>query len=295
MATYTVSLAVLAKARSFVELIKPKQTLLLLATLVLSYMAAGGIDYTRLAWASAAAALMIAGTTAINMVFDSDIDRLMERTRGRPIPSGRIGPIEATIYGLTLLVVGAILAYTVSPLYLFIGAVGAFFDLAVYTVLAKRRTWLSIFLGAVAGAAPAVGGWAAARGAIEPPALMLGGMVAAWIPMHIWFLAAYYADDYARAKIPMAPNTLGPRKTFRLVQASLAAYTILAWLYTLATGRAYTAATAATILSALGIALAQKYIETLDRNIAWKAFKSANTILAITFLLAGLSGYNLVP
>ncbi len=273
-----------------IELTKPRQTALLLLTLVASYLAAGGRDLYTLLLASLAGFLTISGTTAVNMVFDRDIDSVMPRTSHRPIPSGRVSADLATLYGIALLLAGLVLAHMVSKLFATLALLGFVFDIPLYTNLAKRRTWLNILVGSGAGAMPAIGGWVAARHAVELPGILLGLMVVAWIPMHIWFIATYYLDDYRRARVPMAPATLGVEATVRLVQASLTVFTVLAWLFAAVTGYGYVSATVTTAVAVSSIAAAERFRRKPARELARIMFKLANPVIAVAFISLAVEG-----
>jgi protoheme IX farnesyltransferase len=195
-----------------VEVIKLKQTLLLLVSLYTAFIVGGGLNkslYYHIAVLLIGFA-SISAVTAMNMYFDMDIDLLMERTRERPLPAGRLNP-HATLV-LSTLALAASLYYgfkLVNPYFALGIFIGFVFYIIAYTLLLKRRTPLNIIAGAVAGGAPAMGGWAAATGQIDVNALLFSLIVIAWIPAHIWSLATYYKDDYRRANVPMLPAVSG--------------------------------------------------------------------------------------
>ncbi len=192
--------------KDVVELIKVRQTLFLVIAMYLGLVFAGSTNpYTYLI-AGIVAFTSIAATTSINMVFDADIDAVMTRTRDRPLPRGVCDARKVLSVSLLALVASIIAAFILVNAYfaLFV-AIGAFADIVLYTLYSKRRTWLSIFLGAVAGASPVLGGYAAVKGYIDIEAVLLSMLIVSWIPAHIWTLAMHYRDDYARAHIPMLP------------------------------------------------------------------------------------------
>ncbi len=195
-----------ARASDILALIKPRQTLLLLAGMYVGYIVAGGRSLQDMVIMGILGATSIASTTAMNMFFDRDIDSVMERTKNRPLASGRISPLAVFVSSLTLLVLSIALAVVViNPLYAAAIALGFFFDIVAYTILLKRRTPVSIVAGALAGGMPVIGGWAAATGTVSGGALLLALLVVSWVPAHIWFIASYYREDYERANIPMLP------------------------------------------------------------------------------------------
>lgn len=201
-------------------LTKPKQTLLLLLTSVFTYLGAGGTRLDTLIVLLAAMLLSIAGTTSVNMALDADIDAMMPRTRDRPVPAGRLSKWDALFFGALLFSVGLALSSLVNLWVALSTLIGFVFDIAVYTLWTKRRTPLSIVFGGVAGAAPSLAGWAAARGVLEVQAILIALMTILWIPSHIWYISIYYLDDYANAGVPMAPIVWGVERTSKLIVAS---------------------------------------------------------------------------
>ncbi len=200
--------------RSFAEVIKPKQTMLLMVTCIVSYLVASGkvLHLSHFIITCTATTLAIAGTTALNMWLDSDIDALMSRTRERPVPSGRLSPKGCAIYGSTLFLLGFLLGFLVNVYLAIVLFLGLFFDIIIYTILLKRRSPYSIILGGFAGAMPALAGWVAVKGADVLGGLILATIVLLWIPAHIWYITMHYEDDYRNARIPMFPLVVGMEK-----------------------------------------------------------------------------------
>lgn len=194
--------------RALLELIKPKQTLLLMITFVITFLIAGGRDLTP----GIAVFLTISGTTALNMWIDRDIDALMMRTRSRPLPSGELSPTFCAVYGFSLYAIGLTLGFIVSFEFALVLFLGLFFDIIVYTIMLKRNSPYSIIVGGLAGAMPALAGWVAVNG-FTPPGFLIASIVLLWIPSHIWFIAIHYEEDYRRANIPMFPVVYGAKKT----------------------------------------------------------------------------------
>jgi len=167
---------------------------------------------------------------AINMWYDHDIDAMMRRTAGRPVPSGRMMPGEALGFGIVL-AVGAVvimgLAVNLVAAEL-LGFTIAFY-VFVYTIWLKRRTPQNIVIGGAAGAFPPMIGWAAACGEIGWGAVTLFAIIFFWTPPHFWALSLYRADDYAAAGVPMLPVVAGRRETRRQILI----YTLVLWPVTL--------------------------------------------------------------
>jgi protoheme IX farnesyltransferase len=163
-------------------------------------------------------ALGAGGSAALNMGYDADIDALMRRTRGRPVPAGRVQRADAMALGvvLSLFSVG-IMALAANFLAAGLLAFTIFFYAVVYTRWLKRRTPQNIVIGGLAGALPPVVGWAAASGAAPLQAWLLVAIIFVWTPPHFWALSLYTSEDYARAGVPMMPVTAGAPSTRRQI------------------------------------------------------------------------------
>ncbi len=205
-----------ATARDYLTLLKPSIILLLLITTVPAMvLATEAWPNGWLVIATLIGGILAAGGAgAVNMYIDRDIDNIMERTRSRPIPAGRIPARHAAIAGWTMgAAAGIWLVLTVNVLSAAL-AVGAFlFYVVIYSMWLKRTTVHNTVLGGVAGAAPPLIGWAAVTGSIEWTGALLFLVVFAWQPPHFWALALLLADDYRDAKIPMLPAVRGEAAT----------------------------------------------------------------------------------
>ena len=151
---------------------------------------------------------------AINMWYDQDIDGLMVRTRGRPIPQGKISGLDALGFGVILALVSVlILGLAVNYFAAFLLFFSIFFYVFIYTIWLKRRTPQNIVIGGAAGAFPPVIGWTIATGSISLEPLTFFLIIFFWTPSHFWALSLYKSDDYKKAKIPMLPLTNGIEST----------------------------------------------------------------------------------
>jgi protoheme IX farnesyltransferase len=147
---------------------------------------------------------------ALNMAYEYDIDSVMRRTKGRPIPMGAVLPGEALAFG-SILAAGAVTTMGVLVNYA-AGALLAFtigFYVFVYTMWLKRRTPQNIVIGGLAGALPPAIGWAAVTGTLSLPPLVLVAIIFLWTPPHFWALSLYRDEDYRRAGVPMLPVVMG--------------------------------------------------------------------------------------
>jgi heme o synthase len=181
-------------------------------------VAPGHIDPAHAAATLFCMAAGAGGCGALNMWFDADIDGIMQRTAGRPIPSNRVAAREALVTGVLLSVLSVLtLGLLVNT------AAGALLALTIaiyvpfYTMFLKRRTAQNIVLGGAAGALPPVIGWAAVTGSVGLGAISLFLIILLWTPPHFWALAICRSSDYERARIPMLPVVVGPEKTARQI------------------------------------------------------------------------------
>jgi len=174
--------------------------------------------------------LAAASGAAINHIVDEHIDRIMERTRNRPLVSGEVDQKSALIFALSIgaLGIGLLILFVnhLTALLTFISLVGY---ALIYTMYLKRATPQNIVLGGAAGAAPPLLGWTAVTGSVDTEALLLFLIIFVWTPPHFWALAIRRREEYARADIPMLPVTHGVE--FTKVQILL--YTILLFVVTM--------------------------------------------------------------
>jgi len=209
-----------ATLRAYVELTKPRIIeLLLTTTLPAMIVAAEGWPGWGLAVATLiGGTLSAAGASVINQVMDADIDRIMRRTRGRPIPTGRVSPRNALIFGIALGTAGFLWLWaTTNLLAAALSTAGLLFYVFVYTKLLKRLTTQNIVIGGAAGGVPVLVGWAAVTGALAWPALVMFAIVFFWTPPHFWALALRWEDDYREAGVPMLPVVAGVPKTLNQI------------------------------------------------------------------------------
>lgn len=180
--------------------------------------ARGAISLSHTAWLAAALMLASASAALFNQYADRDLDALMDRTRHRALPAGRVRPrdvlILGTVMGLAGLGVGLWVFNAIVALHLFLGALVYAF---VYTVWLKRRSWLNIVIGGLAGSFAMLAGAASVRPEFCLPPLLLALVMFFWTPSHFWSLALARRADYAKAGIPMLPVLVGPARTARAI------------------------------------------------------------------------------
>ena len=235
-----------ARVADFIELLKPRVMSLVVFSGFAGLMVAPGDLHPVLASVAVLCIAVGAGASgAINMWYDRDIDAVMQRTRRRPLPAGRVDPQEAVSFGIVL-AIGAVTLMAVAVNWLAAGLLAftiAFYVL-VYTMWLKRRTPQNIVIGGAAGAFPPMIGWAAVTGEISLASIALFLLIFMWTPPHFWALALYRTGDYAKAGVPMLPVVAGARAT----KAQMLIYTVLLFPLALApwalglTGAVYAAA-----------------------------------------------------
>jgi protoheme IX farnesyltransferase len=202
----------------YLELTKPKvQTLLLLTTITTMYVA-GDPSPLLVALTCLGGYLSAGGAGAVNHWYDRDIDAQMARTANRPVPSGRVSPRAALLFGCTLALLSiAELSLTVNPLAAALSFSGFLGYVFVYTVWLKRRTPQNIVIGGAAGAVPPLVGWAAVTGSVSGTAVILFFIVFFWTPPHFWALSLLMKEEYAKVGVPMLPVVRGEDETRRQI------------------------------------------------------------------------------
>jgi protoheme IX farnesyltransferase len=238
-----------SRVRDYAALLKPRvMSLVVFTGLAGLVMAPGGLHPVLATVAVLCIAVGAGAAGAINMWYDRDIDALMERTRKRPIPAGRVAPEKALAFGVMLSLFSvALMGVAVNWAAAALLALAIGFYVFVYTVWLKRRTPQNIVVGGAAGAFPPLIGWAAVTGAISIDSFALFLIIFMWTPPHFWALALYRAGDYARAGVPMLPVVAGKGETRRqiLIYTSLLVPLSFAPLVLGTAGLAYGAVVAA--------------------------------------------------
>lgn len=204
--------------QSYYQLTKPRIILLLLITTAggMWIAAEGRVSPVLLLVTLVGGALAAASANTVNCLYDRDIDYIMERTRHRPLPSGRIQPRDALVFAIVL----ATISFTLLTLYAnLLAALLAMSGIAVYvgvyTHWLKRHSTQNIVIGGAAGAIPPLVGWAAVTGDLSWAAWVLFAIVFFWTPPHFWALAMMIREDYAQVGVPMLPVVVGEAETTR--------------------------------------------------------------------------------
>lgn len=279
----------MAAIRAYLELTKTRIVLLLLFTTVVAMViAANGVPPLAILLPTLiGGTLAPAGAGAINQYLDRDLDAKMARTARRPIPSGRITPQNALLYGLILITGGVlILGLWVNWLAAGLALGGALYYVVLYTAVLKRNTALNIVIGGGAGAVPVLVGWAAVAGSLSLEAWLLFAIVFYWTPPHSWALAILVNADYARAGVPMMPVARGLTTTYR----QIILYSVLLLLISLTPvlvdggnlGMIYLLSAVLLGLGLIWMAVRLMHIST--KSMARTAYKYSTFYLALLFL-----------
>ncbi len=233
------------KFADFLQLCKPKVVALITFTAVIGMLlAAVRFSVAPLAVLAAVAGILMASASAaaFNCIFEHHVDALMRRTRGRPLPCGRLSLPEAVAFSTLCGCIGlTLLHYWVNPLTMWLTLLTFFGYAVVYTLFLKRATPQNIVIGGASGAMPPILGWAAVAGEVTYEPLLLFLIVFVWTPPHFWSLALYRHEEYSKAGMPMLPVTHGRRFTklqILLYSAALFAVALLpfasgmsGWIY----------------------------------------------------------------
>ena len=205
----------LADWRDYFALLKPRVMTLVVFSAVCGLLVAPGHINPFLGFVAVLCIAVGAGAAgALNQWYEADIDAVMKRTAGRPIPTGKISPEEALSFAVAL-AGGSVMMMGLSVGWLSAGLLlgSILFYAVVYTVWLKRRTPQNIVIGGAAGAFPPVIGWAAVTGDVTLMPVLLFAIIFLWTPPHFWSLALFMEADYSKAGVPMLPVTHGPKAT----------------------------------------------------------------------------------
>ena len=213
------------RARQLLALTKPRVVSLIVFTAVIGmFLAVPGLPPAGpVLFGTVGIALVAGAAAAINCLVEQNIDKLMRRTAWRPLPSGQLSSRQTLLFAVVVGSAGLwILERFVNALTMWLTLATFVGYAVVYTVLLKPATPQNIVIGGASGAMPPILGWAAVTGDVPPEALLLFLIIFVWTPPHFWSLALYRRDDYAKARLPMLPNTHGVRYT----QLMIVLYTI---------------------------------------------------------------------
>lgn len=280
--------------REYLEVSKPRIVVVLVITAVTSMLAASRFDSTpELGWDVSlwnllflivSGTLASMGSSALNHYYDRDIDKVMQRTSKRPIPSGKLAPQMVLLYGLLLCVVSVSLAMvTLNSVTAAMIGLGIFIYVVVYTIWLKRNNPSNIVIGGFAGSAASMAGWSAATGSVDLLGFLVGLLVFLWTPAHFWCLAIKAREEYLTVNVPMLPVLVGNQKTATYIfynTALLLPYSLA--LYFFGLGVLYTVIAA--IAGSLMLIYHYKLAKQPTPEFAWKAYKVTAPYLVVIFI-----------
>jgi heme o synthase len=279
--------------KGYVALTKPRIIeLLLVTTIPTMVVAANGIPGIWLMVTTLIGGTLAAGgANTFNMVYDRDIDAIMERTKKRPLVTGVMTPGAATIFACVLeLLSFALLAWRVNFLSAWLAMGATAFYVFIYTIWLKRRSKQNIVIGGAAGAVPVLIGWAAVQNNVTWTPILLFAIIFIWTPPHFWALAVRYRDDYAAANVPMMPVVASLRRT----TLEILVYSVIMWALTMLVGPAahlgWVYALSATLLGGMFTFYAFKLFlhareDKADVNEAMRLFHFSITYLTGLFVM----------
>ena len=280
--------------REYLEVSKPRIVVVLVITAVTSMLAASRFDNTpevgwdismwNLLFLVISGTLASMGSSALNHYYDRDIDKVMQRTSKRPIPSGKLLPQNVLLYGLLLSAVSVFLAVlTLNLVTASMIALGIFIYVVVYTIWLKRNNPSNIVIGGFAGSAASMAGWSAGTGSIDLLGFLVGLLVFLWTPAHFWCLAIKAREEYVTVNVPMLPVLVGNQKTATYIfynTALLLPYSLA--LYFFGLGVLYTVIAA--IAGSLMLIYHYKLAKEPTPEFAWKAYKVTAPYLVVIFV-----------
>jgi protoheme IX farnesyltransferase len=283
---HSVRLSTRSKAGAYLALTKPRIIELLLVTTVPTMVVAEqGLPPLWLVVATVFGGAMAAGgANAINMYVDRDIDKVMHRTRNRPLVTGVISPRAALTFAITLEVVAFLFLWAAVNLLSAVLAVSAtLFYVFVYTLWLKRTSTRNIVIGGAAGAVPVLVGWSAVTNRLDWAPLVLFAVIFYWTPPHFWALAIKYKDDYAAAEVPMLPAVASLKTT----ASRILSYTLVLWGLTIVfdpvAGMGDLYLVSAVVLGGIFTGLAVQLTRRATPAAAMRLFSYSITYIALLF------------
>lgn len=285
--------SILTTVRTYLELTKFRIVALLVFTCVTAmFVAAQGVpDPTLMWWTIVGGTFAAGGSSALNQYLDRDLDAKMTRTARRPIPSGRVTPVNALIFAIALVAWSVlVLGIFVNWLAAILALIGSVYYVVLYTIILKRNTVVNIVIGGGAGAIPVLVGWAAVTGSVAIEAFVLFAIVFYWTPPHSWALAILVNRDYAAANVPMMPVARGEETT----RVQILLYSIQLVLITLLPGLSFIGdgpgmlglfyLISALLLGIGMIRMSVLLLRVADKSMARRVYKYSSMYLAFLFM-----------
>ncbi len=277
------------RVKNYYELTKPKIWYLLVFTALGSALTASllfDIPLSPLTWVLLLGGIA-AGSAAADTITgynDRDIDAIMDRTKDRPIPSGRISPRNALIFGLILTVIALIFSALINLWAFLLMIFGLFDNIIIYSKWLKRRSQSNIILGGFSGGVPALIGYVTVTTQNIEIGLVMAGLVFLWIPTHIWSLALHVRKDYQKAKVPMLPVVSEEKRAVRIIAGTtliMVLFSILPFFFN-QFGHIYLVT--ATIFGAIMLGLSLWLLLRPTEKASWTVFKFSSPYLTAVFI-----------
>ena len=275
--------------KNYYDLSKPQIMYLLVFTAIATMIVNKGFNNSIIDLVIIAIAVGFgsAGSSALTGYIDRDIDKIMDRTKNRVIPTGKIKPVNSVIYGLIISSLSLIIAYIINPLCAIFMFIGIFDNVVIYSLLLKRRHSSNIILGGISGGMPVLIGYSA----ITTPetswltAVLMSALVIIWIPAHIWSLALYFKEQYKKVNVPMLTVVTDEKLSIRYIAIA----SIITIIFTLALyfigvfGIIYLIF--AGITGGIMLILNIQLLVAPTRKRAWTIFKYSSPYLYIIFMV----------
>ena len=277
------------RVKNYYELTKPKIWYLLVFTAFGSALTASllfEIPLSPLTWVLLLGGIA-AGSAAADTITgynDRDIDAIMDRTKDRPIPSGRISPRNALIFGLILTAIALIFSALINLWAFLLMIFGLFDNIIIYSKWLKRRSQSNIILGGFSGGVPALIGYVTVTTQNIEIGLVMAGLVFLWIPTHIWSLALHVKKDYQKAKVPMLPVVSEEKRAVRIIAGTtliMVLFSILPFFFN-QFGHIYLVT--ATIFGAIMLGLSLWLLLRPTEKASWTVFKFSSPYLTAVFI-----------
>ncbi|UVS70649.1 heme o synthase [Nitrososphaera viennensis] len=288
------------KIKDYYEVTKPKIWYLLVFTTFGAALTASfyfDLPIEPMTWV-----LLIGGVTAgsaaaetLTGYIDRDIDAMMDRTKDRPIPSGRISPKNALAFGLILTAISLVMSWFVNIWAFSLMAFGLFDNVIVYSKWLKRRSQSNIILGGFSGGAPALIGYVAVTTQNIEIGLVMAGLVFLWIPTHIWSLALHIKKDYTKAGVPMLPVVSSEKSSVRVIAGTtvmMVVFSLVPFLFG-EFGIIYLAT--AGVFGAVMLALSMWLLVKPTEKASWTVFKFSSPYLTALFIAFMVDAYYFTP
>jgi protoheme IX farnesyltransferase len=275
------------RAAAYLALTKPQVIeLLLVTTIPAMFLAGRALPSPWLMLATLVGGTMAAGSAnALNCVIDADIDKVMNRTKRRPLVRDSVPRHNALVFGLALGAGSFVMLYfTVNLLAAVLAIATILFYIFVYTLVLKRRTAQNVVWGGAAGCMPVVIGWAAVTGTVQWPAFVMFGVIFFWTPPHTWALAMKYREDYERAGVPMLPVVATAEHVAR--QIVIYSWVMVGWTLLLLPATSWLYASFAVVAGTWFLFYAHRLYRQVRRGVETKPmalFHRSNTYLMIVF------------